>query len=63
MPLTDHCVLENVKKKKRSHCKKKLVEDYILLTKPKKKQNVTLIDTKVEIHGITYDLTHLDNLK
>lgn len=31
--------------------------------KQKKKLNATLVDIKVEIHGIAYDLTHLDNLK
>ena len=32
-------------------------------TNKKKKLNATLVDIKVEIHGIAYDLTHLDNLK
>lgn len=48
--------------------KKKLLKRlYIKQKKEKKKKklNATLIDKdiKVEIHGIAYDLTHLDNLK
>lgn len=67
---------DGIKKKKRKGKNKKIItfrkkkkqlkKDYILLTtttKKKKELNKLLIDIKVEIHGIAYDLIHLDNLK
>ena len=63
MPHMGGCgVLDTVKKS--SHFKKKLLKRLYIIDKNKKmKLNATLIDIKVEIHGIAYDLTHLDNLK
>lgn len=44
--------------------KKKLLKRLYIINKNKKRKlNAALIDIKVEIHGIAYDLTHLDNLK
>lgn len=62
------CTLDTVLKKIITFRKKRepLKKDYILLTtndNNKKELNKLLIDIKVEIHGIAYDLIHLDNLK
>lgn len=63
MPHTGGCCVLDTVKNHHIFKKKLLKRLYIINKNKKKKLNATLIDIKVEIHGIAYDLTHLDNLK